>query len=484
MRSTRSQKRRTRELPKRVTSALILLCAGWFAAAGLFAQQEPRRDQLLNGLRVVMLPRPGDQNVLLKLRVHDGSAFDLAGKEGLMATLADAMFDQQTRSYVSEELGGRLDVVTGYDSINITLAGKASDFERLLDLARNAVMNIQLTPEAVERVRGERLKALRDGKPTDAARADAAVAARLFGTHPYGRTTVGTPESVARIERADLLLMRERFLNPDNTTLVIAGGFDPKTVLRTLRESFGGWVKNGRTIPATFRQPEQPDERTLVINEPGQAGVELRLAVRGLARTDRDAPAAMVLASVVRARWLASMPELKDRAAFARHDAYSAGGIFRMGASLRTAAEASKALEAARSILRDLSTNAPTAAELDSAKRDVAASLSRGLADVEGAATSLLDEQTYNSAAATADGMARAANDLTPAEAQRVASRLFLHTPTATVAVGDAAQLRAELARAGEVAVSGEEAATPVPQPKAQPQQSKPQQPALQLKRP
>src|SRR5579885_3103754 len=483
MKSSRSQKSCARELPRRVTSALILLCVCWFAAANLSAQ-EPRRDQLLNGLRVLMLPRPGDANVLIKLRVHDGSAFDLAGKEGLMQTLADAMFDQQIRNYVTEELGGRLDVATDYDSINITLAGKAADFDRLLELARNAVMNVQLTPEAVERVRGERLRALRERKQTDAERADAAVAARLFGSHPYGRAVGGTPESVARIERADLMTMRERFLNPDNTTLVIAGGFDPKAVTRTLRESFGGWVKIGHTVPATFRQPDQPDPRTLVVNEPGQTGVELRLAVRGLARTDRDAPAALVLAAVVRARWLAGLPELKDRAAFVRHDASGAGGIFVMGASLRTPAEASKALEAARSVLRDLSTSAPTAAELDAAKRDVTASLSQSTQGDEGRATSLLDEQTYNSTAATAEGMLRAANDLTPIEAQRVAARLFLNTPTATVAVGDAAQLRTELASAGGVEVAGEAASAPAPQPKPQQQQKPQQQPALQLKRP
>src|SRR5437588_11261645 len=196
MKSLRSQKRRLRGLPLQVLTALILLCAGWFAAAGQ-ATFEPRREQLLNGLRILLLSRPGDQSVLIKLRVHDGSAFDLANKEGLMSTLADAMFDQQARNYVNEELGGRLEVTTDDDAINITLAGKASDFDRLLELARNAVLNTQLTPEAVERVRAERVKALRAATPTPAETADRAVAARLFGAHPYRRTMTGTPETVA-----------------------------------------------------------------------------------------------------------------------------------------------------------------------------------------------------------------------------------------------------------------------------------------------
>ncbi|HEX8353968.1 MAG TPA: insulinase family protein, partial [Pyrinomonadaceae bacterium] len=372
------------------------------------------------------------------------------------------------------------DVVVGYDTLDVTLAGRASDFERLLELARNAVMNTQLTPEAVERVRAARLKMLGDSAPTSAEAADRAAAARLFGTYPYGRSRDGSPESVARIGRPDFLLVRERFLNPDNTTVVIAGGFDHRRVMRTMRESFGVWRKSDRPVPATFRLPDPPDERTLVVERAGASGVELRLAARGLARTDRDSPTAQVVAALVLGRWLAAVPELKDRAAFARHEAYREAGIFRMGATPATPAEAARALEAARAVLRDLSANAPTQAEFDAAKRAAASSLAAGAQGDEALADAWLDEHTYKTTAATARELARAAEALTPPEAQRVAARLFLHTPVATVALGDAAQLRAELARVGAVEVFGEAAARPAPTPTP----AKPQQPALQLKRP
>ncbi|HEX6184051.1 MAG TPA: insulinase family protein [Pyrinomonadaceae bacterium] len=481
MKSSKSLQGVRRHLPLGILSALILAAAAWFAAAPARAQAEPRREQLLNGLRILLVSRPSDQNVLVKLRVHSGGAFDLAGKEGLMVALSDLMFDQQTRDYVTEELGGRIDVSVGYDALDVTLAGRASDFERLLELARNAVMNTQLTPEAVGRVRAARLKALKEAAPAGAEAADRAAAARLFGAYPYGRTLTGSPESVARIDRPDLLLTRERFLNPDNTTVVIVGGFDPKRVMRTMRESFGVWRKSDRAVPATFRLPDPPDERTLVVEQAGVSGVELRLAVRGLARTDHDSPAAPVVAALVRARWLAALPELKDRAAFARHEAYRESGIFRMGATLANAAEAARALEAARAVLRDLSVTAPNAAELDAAKRAAAAALVSGAQGDEAQAVAWLDEHTYKTSAATAREMARASEALTPTEAQRVAARLFLHTPVATVATGDSAQLRAELARVGAVEVFGEAAAKPQPQPTPA---AKPQQPALQLKRP
>src|SRR3954466_15677250 len=104
MKSSRSQRPRRSGIPFRALAALLILCACSLPATAQVPQ--PRREKLLNGLRVLLLNRPGDRNVLIKLRVHDGSAFDLANKEGLMATLADAMFDQQTRDYVTEELGG------------------------------------------------------------------------------------------------------------------------------------------------------------------------------------------------------------------------------------------------------------------------------------------------------------------------------------------------------------------------------------------
>ncbi|HEX8719702.1 MAG TPA: insulinase family protein [Pyrinomonadaceae bacterium] len=481
MKSSKSLRGALRGSPSRVLATLVLVCSTLAPAAAGQTPAEPRREQLLNGLRVLLWSRPGDQNVLVKLRVHSGAAFDLAGKEGMTAALADLMFDQQTREYVTEELGGRLEVAVGYDAVDITLAGKSSDFERLLELARNAVINTQVTPEAVARVRAARLMALGGEAPRAAEAADRAAAARLFGSYPYGRTTRGTPESVARIERADLLLMRERFLTPDNTTVVIVGGFDPRGVMRTMRESFGGWRKSDRAVPATFRLPDPPDERTLVVEQSGDGATELRLAVRGLAFTDRDSPAAEVVAEVARARWLAAMPELKERAAFARHSAYREAGLFRMGARLRTPSEAARALEAARAVLRDLAAKEPAAAELEAAKRAYASAHATAAAQGdETAASAWLDEHTYKAPASAARELARAAAALTPAEAQRVAARLFLHTPVATVALGDAAQLRAELARVGAVEVFGEAAAKPQPQPTP----AKPQQPALQLKRP
>ena len=49
---------------------------------------QPEREQLLNGLRLLFWLKPGSPEVILKLRINSGSAFDLAGKSGEMARVS------------------------------------------------------------------------------------------------------------------------------------------------------------------------------------------------------------------------------------------------------------------------------------------------------------------------------------------------------------------------------------------------------------
>ena len=453
----------TRPSVKRLGSALLFVCLLLASPVrdGLRAQaqtsaSEPVREELLNSLKVILLPRPADAEVLIKLRIHSGAAFDLAGREGGMALLGDALFpDPQTREYVSEELGGRLEVTTDYDTLNITLAGRAAEYERLMELLRNAMVNPQLTPEVFGRLREARLKAVKELGVAPSLMADRAVAARLFGSFPYGRTIAGTPDSLARLERADLMLLRERFLNPNNATLVIIGGVERARARRAWRQFLGAWRKSDRSIPLTFRQPEAADARTLILNLAGMPDAEVRLSARGLAYGDRDGAAARVLSLVVRDRWLKALPELKGRAFFVVHQPYALPGEFRLGASVTTT-QAAAALETARATLLALTSTAPASAEFEVARKEALALLSAPLksGETERLANEWLDTETYK--ANPADEL-KALAALVPADIQRVAARLFRDTSLASVAVGDATQLRNALARLGAVEILGAE---------------------------
>lgn len=440
---------------------------------------EPRREQLLNGLNILLWERPGSPEVLLKLRVHSGSAFDLAGKAGTMAILGDALFaDPTTREYVTGELGGRLEVTTDYNAINITLSARAQDYERLLELLRTAIVNLSLTPDRVSELREARAKLVRESGTNPTLIADRAVAQRLFGDYPYGRPLQGSTATLARIDRADVQYARERFLNPNNSSLVIVGGVERGRALRALRQLLGVWRKSEGIVPSTFKQPEAPSTQTLLVDFPGTESAEVRVAARGLARSDRDYAAASILALVARDRWQAAMPELKQSAFFVRHEAHVLPGIFVMGASVR-GTDAPRVLQTAQQVMQDLIKTPPTATEFERARGELVATYNRQTEKPESIADLWLDAETYK-LPSVAD-RARALSAVTASDVQRVAAKLF-STPAAasnaanrttsgtvvSVVVGSASQLKSELERSVKVEVIGgaaEEAPPASPKP-------------------
>lgn len=425
----------------RCLCALGLVILATSPSARAQSSQSPNREQLLNGLNVIYSLRPGDANVFLKLRLHSGAAFDLAGKAGTMALLGDAFFpDPATREYVTGELGGRLEVATNHDAIEVTISGRASELERLVELLRNAIITLNLSPENVARLREARIAQLTKAPAPASQIADRAVAGRLFGSFPYAQPAEGTGETVAKVERADLMLAQERFLHSDNATLAVIGGVEKARLLRTLRQLLGPWQKSDRSVPATFRQPNAPDDRILLINQAGMNNAEIRLAVRGLARSDRDAIAASMLAQIAGYRWQAAVTELSSVAV--RHEPHSLPGTTVFAASLPNAA-AAKGLAAAQDVMKQLAQSEVSAAELERARQAVLAETSRGAAEPDSLANAWLDSETYKLPLTT--NPANEIGRVSAADILRVATRLFVGAAQAKVVVGDAEQLRSGL---------------------------------------
>src|SRR5689334_3175438 len=441
-------------------SALLLVLLAQPALSQV--PKEPQREQLLNGLRVLVSQQPGSLDLLVKLRINSGAAFDLAGKSGQMALLGALLFPAAaTVDFFTEELGGKLDVSVNYDSVTITMVGKAAEFEQVISVLRNGLLSTQFTPEVVTRVRDARIKTLRDATISPATVADRAIAARLFDDFPYGRLAGGTPEDLARVQRADLMLAQERFFNSNNATLTIVGGVTKARAIRTVRQLLGPWRKSETIVPTTFTQPKAPDSHTLIINVPGPTS-ELRLAVRGLARSDSDFAASIVMARLAQQRWQATAPELANQPLFVRSNGHVLPGSFVMGASVSTE-KAADAVASARKVIESLITTQATPAELDRAKSEVVNEAVAAAAKVEAVPDPWLDADTYRlKDVQDQPSLLRA---VTASDIQRVAARLFTNAPIASIVTGEAAQLKATLQGRVPYEVLGE-APPPTPSPK------------------
>jgi predicted Zn-dependent peptidase len=238
------------------------------------------------------------------------------------------------------------------------------------------------------------------------------------------------------------MLARERFLNSDNTSIAVIGGVDKPRLMRALRQLLGPWGKSDKTIPATFRQPSAPNPNVFVLDVPPESSsAEIRLAVRGLARGDGDALTADILALIARDRWKAAAPELSNVSV--RHEAHLLPGMFLFSAAVPQAS-ASKAVTGAQDVMRKLSQTPPAADEVERARTALAAQLSQQFSQPIGLAEAWLDVDTFKSPRpSTVSTLIRA---YTPADVQRVATRLFKDAPVATIIVGNYEQLKSQFA--------------------------------------
>jgi len=284
-------------------TTLILFTAVSFSYPQTAKISGPRQEKLLNNLKLLIWTEPAAEKVTVKLRIHSGAAFDLQNKEGTMALLADILFpNEAAKEFFREDLGGNLDVTSNYDYIQINATGNADQALAILETLSGAVTKPLIDKETMAKVRSARIEKIKELERNPSHVADQFVAKRLFGNFPYGRSADGTAESLAKIDFADLLLAKQRFLTADNATLAVSGNVKSDFIFKAVRQLFGGWEKSDKKIPATFAQPDAPATNSFLMPTENENVSELRFAFRGLARNDKDFVASEVLTRILHNR--------------------------------------------------------------------------------------------------------------------------------------------------------------------------------------
>ncbi len=283
--------------------ALFLFSFNTFTFAQA-ANIPPREQKLLNGLKLLVWQTANAEKTSVKLRIHNGSAFDPQAKEGVMALLGEILFPNETvKEYFEQDLGGSLSVESNYDYIQINATGDNDKILDILEALATAVTKPQIDKDTTAKVKTANLEKVKELEKNPAYIADRAVAKRLFGNYPYGRPQMGTSESISKIDFADVLLAKQKFLTSDNSTLAVSGNVNFDLVYRAARRLFGGWEKADKKIPATFTQPDAPDTKPLIINLPSAEKEEVRVAWSGLARNDKDFFASKILTKIAIAKF-------------------------------------------------------------------------------------------------------------------------------------------------------------------------------------
>jgi zinc protease len=266
----------------------------------------------------------------------------------------------------------------------------------MLETIATAVANPGIDKETTAKLRAALLARISGVESDPAYVADRAVAGRLFGTFPYGRPVLGTTASLQKIEYADLLDARQRFLTADNATVAISGNFDRALALKALRRYFGGWLKSDRKVPSTFRQPEEPLAAILEVPSPTAAAAEVRYAFRGVSRDDKDLAASLVFTQIIETRLKNRLPSGQFSNVFVRNEPHTLPGVIVVGYSTSARTDVKK--EDLYGPIRKSLSDPISDAEITAARSAVLSSSS-----VSDPVTLWLDADTYQIANIAAD---------------------------------------------------------------------------------
>jgi zinc protease len=407
------------------------------------------RRMLRNGLRVWAIEHSAVPVVTVSCLLEAGTAIDPAGKPGLASLTAALVaegagqYDAIALSDMLARIGGHLATEVGTDVATVSLTVLARHFEQGLSILADIVRRPSLLAADFDRVRDLRLGRLKQLARMPATAADRVLLQAVYGNHPYGHGSLGTTRSVQGMTLDDARACWESGWQPTAGALLIAGSISPDRALELCETAFGDWTTSAPP-PAVVPAPDLAVTRDVrVVNWPGAAQSEIRVAHAGPPRRTPDYHALVALNAILGGQFTSRINKnLREARAITygartAFDMRRAGGVFSCDSSVQTDATAVALAEVIRE-MRDITVDgAISSRDLDDARAaltrgyvryfETAAQLARAMAEL---ATHGLPDDTY-------DRFVPEMGRLTPSDLTRAAAVRLRPDETALVVTGD-----------------------------------------------
>jgi len=232
-------------------------CAGAQAPPPSPTPPGPVRHVLPNGVRVVIQEFRSSEVVAVQLWVRAGGRDETASELGLAHYLEHMLFKGTTtraRGFVDrdvEGVGGRVNAGTSLDytfyHAVLPKSRAVPTIEMLADISVNSVLD-ETELDLEKKVVLEEMRLSEDSPQRYLVRQLYGV---VFGSHPYGRSVLGTPEIIQALTRDTLLSFYRRYYVPESFALVVVGPVDPTETLRAAERSLGRLPRSGfQRLPA------------------------------------------------------------------------------------------------------------------------------------------------------------------------------------------------------------------------------------------
>jgi predicted Zn-dependent peptidase len=207
----------------------------------------PTLTRLSNGLRVVATTMPNARSLSIALAVHAGSVYDPPKTPGLAHFLEHLIFkstDDLSRNDIAatmQRCGNRFDPTTSKEIISISGTVPMRKAGEALRLVASVAQRPRFDAGDLETERHVVIEELRDCDVDPSKRIETLADETIWGKHPMGRDTGGTPASVREINRDHIRNYHRRYFHPRNAVLSLAGPSGRDDMMALADRHFGEW---------------------------------------------------------------------------------------------------------------------------------------------------------------------------------------------------------------------------------------------------
>ncbi|BDP42445.1 peptidase M16 [Deinococcus aetherius] len=264
-----------------------------------------REYRLSNGLRVLLFPDMSKTTFTLNVTYLVGSRHESYGETGMAHLLEHMVFKgTPTSGNILEGLGKR-----GADFNGTTSDDRTNYFETLTNTGDNLAWAIRMEADRMvnSKISAEDLKTemtvvrneFESGENSPFRLLLKQTQSVAFDWHNYGNNTIGNRSDVENVPASRLKAFYQRYYQPDNAVVTLAGNFEPGAALRLIAESFGAIRRPWRTLPPLYTvEPPQDGERSVTVRRVGDEQI-LLAAYHMPSIRHPDMPALMVLDQIL-----------------------------------------------------------------------------------------------------------------------------------------------------------------------------------------
>jgi zinc protease len=335
-----------------------------------------------NGLHFLLFPDQSKPTITVNVTYLVGSRHEGYGETG-MAHLLEHMVFKGTPNHtnIPQELtehGARPNGTTWYDRTNYFETFNATDenLKWALDMESDRMVNSFIAKKDLESEMTVVRNEFEMGENDPSGILMERVLSTAYLWHNYGHSTIGARADLENVPIERLQAFYHKYYQPDNAMLVVAGKIDEEKTLQLIKDYFGKIPKPTRElIPTYTKDPTQDGERSVTLRRTGDVQVASCLyhtppgahpeyaAVAVLDEILTNEPAGRLYKALVETKKAATVwsftPQLKE------------GGFMYINADVRQESSLEDAQATMLKVLDDLSTNPPTADEVDRAKKRI-----------------------------------------------------------------------------------------------------------------